>query len=106
MFAVFAEEFGFIGICVLVYLYLLVVFRGFMIAIRARDRFGKLLAGALTLSFFLSVFVNVGMASGLLPIVGAPLPLISYGGTSMVTLLASFGILMSIARYRPAIRFV
>ena len=106
IFAVFAEEFGLIGSCVLVYLYLTIVFRGFMISIRTTNDFGKLLAAAVTLSFFLSFFVNIGMVSGLLPVVGVPLPLISYGGTSMVTLLASFGILMSIARHRRKIRFV
>ena len=104
VFSVFAEEFGLIGICVLVYLYLLIVFRGFMISIKTTSDFGKLLAASLTLSFFFSFFINIGMVSGLLPIVGVPLPLISYGGTSIVTLLASFGILMSIARYRPKIR--
>ena len=106
VFAVFAEEFGLIGSCVLVYLYLTIVFRGFMISIKTTNDFGKLLAAAVTLSFFLSFSVNMGMVSGLLPVVGVPLPLISYGGTSIVTLLASFGILMSIARHRQKIRFV
>lgn len=105
VFAVFAEEFGLIGICVLLYLYLVIIFRGFVISIKSTYGFGKLLAGVLTFSFFLSFFVNVGMVSGLLPVVGAPLPLISYGGTSTVALLASFGVLMSIARYRPMIEF-
>ncbi len=106
IFAVFSEEFGFVGICLLVSLYLLVVFRGFTISLKAADEFGRLLAGGLVLSFFLSFFVNVGMVSGLLPVVGVPLPLVSYGGTSVVTLLASFGILMAVARYRPMMRSV
>ncbi len=100
VFAVFAEEFGLIGSCVLVYLYLTIVFRGVMISVKTNSDFGKLLAAAITLSFFLSFFANIGMVSGLLPVVGVPLPLISYGGTSIVTFLASFGILMSIARHR------
>ena len=104
VFSVFSEEFGFVGICILIYLYLLIVFRGFMISFKSADEFGRLLAGGVTLSFFLSFFVNVGMVSGLLPIVGVPLPLISYGGTSIVISLASFGILMSIAKYRPMMR--
>ena len=106
VFAVFSEEFGFAGICVLVSLYLLIMYRGFKISMNAADEFGRLLAGALILSFFLSFFVNVGMVSGLLPVVGVPLPLVSYGGTSVVTLLASFGVLMAIARYRPMMRNV
>ena len=104
IFAVFSEEFGFVGICLLTSLYLVIVLRGFMISLKAADNFGRLLAGSLVLCFFLSFFVNVGMVSGLLPVVGVPLPLVSYGGTSVVTLLASFGILMAIARYRPMIR--
>ena len=71
--------------------------RGMWIASRAQDAFSKLLAGAITLTFFVYVFVNIGMVSGLLPVVGVPLPLVSYGGTSMVTLLAGFGILMAIS---------
>lgn len=104
VFAVFSEEFGFVGICVLITLYLLIVARGVMISVKAADEFCSLLAGGFILSFFLSLFVNIGMVSGLLPVVGVPLPLISYGGTSIVTLLASFGILMAVAKYRPMMR--
>ena len=104
VFTVFSEEFGFVGICVLMLLYALVIVRGTMICVRAADEFGRLLTGAFILTFFLSLFVNISMVSGLLPVVGVPLPLVSYGGTSVVTLLASFGILMSIARYRPMLR--
>lgn len=100
IFAVIAEEFGLAGILLLLVLYLFVIFRGISIAIRAQDTFGRLVAGALTLTFFVYIFVNIGMVTGLLPVVGVPLPLISYGGTSMVTLIASFGILMSIQTHR------
>ena len=97
IFSVLSEEFGLFGVCVLLSLYLFIIGRGLYIAVNAQDAFGKLLAGALTLTFFVYVFVNIGMVSGLLPVVGVPLPLISYGGTSMVTLMAGFGIIMSIA---------
>nr|WP_136252490.1 rod shape-determining protein RodA [Ningiella ruwaisensis] len=96
IFAVYSEEFGLIGVIGLLILYLCIILRGLYIANRAQDAFSKLLAGSITLTFFVYVFVNMGMVSGLLPVVGVPLPLISYGGTSMVTLLAGFGILMSI----------
>jgi rod shape determining protein RodA len=96
IFAVFAEEFGLIGSLVLLTLYLVIVGRGLIIAFNARDSFSRLLAASLTLTFFFYVFVNVGMVTGVVPVVGVPLPLISYGGTSMVTLMAGFGILMSI----------
>ncbi|WP_404402339.1 rod shape-determining protein RodA [Idiomarina seosinensis] len=99
IFSVFSEEFGLIGVVVLLALYGFIILRGLIIALRAQDTFSKLLAGALTLTFFVYVFVNIGMVSGLLPVVGVPLPLISYGGTSMVTILAGFGILMSIATH-------
>lgn len=95
--AVLAEEFGFIGVLLLLCLYLLVVARGLTIALRAQESFGRLLAASITLTFFVYVFVNIGMVSGLLPVVGVPLPLISQGGTSLVTLLVGFGILMAIA---------
>ncbi len=98
--AVVSEELGFNGVALLFSLYLFVVMRGLFIAVRAQDAFGRLLAGALSLVFFLYVFVNAGMVSGLLPVVGVPLPLISYGGTSLVTLMVSFGILMSIHTHR------
>lgn len=100
IFAAFAEEFGFVGGCMLILLYLLALLRGLRIAFRATHPFCRLLAGALTLSLGLHVFVNIAMVAGLLPIVGVPLPLVSYGGTSALVILASFGILMSIARHR------
>lgn len=103
IFSVFSEEFGLTGVLVLLALYGFVILRGLVIALRAQDVFSKLLAGALTLTFFVYVFVNIGMVSGLLPVVGVPLPLISYGGTSMVTILAGFGILMSIATHHRLI---
>jgi rod shape determining protein RodA len=100
IFAVFAEEFGLLGILVLLGIYLFIVYRGFLIAWLAQDSFTRLLAGGLTLVFFFYFFVNVGMVSGILPVVGVPLPLISYGGTAVVTLMAAFGILMSIHTHR------
>jgi len=98
--AVFAEEFGFIGVTVLLSLYTLIIMRGLYIAVRGQDTFSRLLAGSLTMTFFVYVFVNMGMVSGILPVVGVPLPLVSYGGTSVLTLMASFGILMSIHTHR------
>jgi rod shape determining protein RodA len=98
--AVMAEEFGLLGVCLLLVLYLALVGRGLYIAAEAQDTFTRLLAGALSLTFFVYVFVNAGMVSGLLPIVGVPLPLVSAGGTSMVTLLAGFGMLSSIHGHR------
>lgn len=98
--AVLSEEFGFIGVCVLMLGYLLIVARGFVISFQAQDTFSRLLAGSLTMTFFIYVFVNIGMVTGLLPVVGVPLPLVSYGGTSIVTLLASFGMLMSVHTHR------
>jgi rod shape determining protein RodA len=77
-----------------------VIARGFYITLQAQDTFSKLLAGSITLTFFIYVMVNIGMVSGLLPVVGVPLPLISFGGTSLVTLLSGFGILMSIHTHR------
>ena len=100
IFAVFAEEFGLLGILVLLGLYLFIVYRGFLIAWLAQDSFTRLLAGGLTLVFFFYFFVNVGMVSGILPVVGVPLPLISYGGTALITLMAAFGMLMSIHTHR------
>ena len=100
IFAVFAEEFGLVGVVGLLMLYLFIVVRGLYIATQAQDTFTRLLAGSLTLTFFVYVAVNVGMVSGLLPVVGLPLPLVSYGGTSMVTMMAAFGILMSIHTHR------
>src|SRR5213076_1835268 len=96
IFAVMGEEFGLLGLLLLLTLYLALVGRGLWIASQAQDTFTRLLAGALSLTFFFYVFVNAGMVSGLLPIVGVPLPLVSAGGTSMVTLMAGFGMLASI----------
>ncbi len=100
IFAVIAEEFGLVGVGLLLVLYLLVAGRGVYIASQAQNSFARLLAGSISMTFMVYVFVNVGMVTGLLPVVGVPLPLISYGGTSMVTLLAGFGILMSIHTHR------
>lgn len=100
IFAVFGEEFGLLGIVLLLVLYLAVVVRGLYIGTQAQDSFSRLLAGSITLTFFVYVFVNTGMVIGLLPVVGLPLPLISYGGTSLVTVMAAFGILMSIHTHR------
>lgn len=100
IFAVMAEEFGFTGIVALVLLYLFIILRGLYIASQAQDTYSRLLGGALTLVFFVYLFVNTGMVSGILPVVGVPLPLISYGGTSLVTIMAGFGILMSIHTHR------
>lgn len=98
--AVLAEEFGLIGVVLLMLLYSCIIVRGFMIALKAQDSFGRLLAGALTFTLFVYVFVNMGMVSGLLPIVGVPLPLVSHGGTSLLTLMASFGVLMAVSTER------
>ncbi|MCB2426085.1 rod shape-determining protein RodA [Methylophaga pinxianii] len=100
IFAVIAEEFGLIGLIALITVYLLITARGLYIAAQAQVSYMKLLAGSIAITFLIYVFVNVGMVTGLLPVVGVPLPLISYGGTSMVTLLAGFGILMSIHTHR------
>jgi rod shape determining protein RodA len=99
IFAVFSEEFGLIGNCVLLLLYLLLIARGLTIAAKAPTFFTRLLAGAVTLIFFTYAFVNMGMVTGLLPVVGVPLPLVSFGGTALVTLLTGVGILMSIHRH-------
>ena len=104
IFAVFSEEFGFMGVMLLLALYLFIVLRGLYIAAQAQDTFSRLLAGALTMTFLIYVFVNIGMVSGLLPVVGVPLPLVSYGGSSMVTLMAGFGILMSIHTHRKLLK--
>ncbi len=98
--AVLGEEFGLVGICALLLLYLALIGRGLVITAQAQTLFGKLLAGSLTMTFFVYVFVNIGMVSGLLPVVGVPLPFISYGGTSLVTLMSAFGVLMSIHTHR------
>jgi len=100
VFAVFAEEFGLIGILLLFALYLFIAARSIMIALYAQDSYSRLLGGTLGVSFFMYFFVNIGMVCGILPVVGVPLPLMSYGGTSAVTILAGFGILMSIHTHR------
>lgn len=100
IFAVFAEEFGLVGVMALFFGYLFVVARALFISFYARDTYSRLLSGSLALTFFVYLFVNIGMVAGVLPVVGVPLPLISYGGTSMVTLMAGFGILMSIQTHR------
>ncbi|MDX1836805.1 rod shape-determining protein RodA [Legionella taurinensis] len=100
IFAVSGEEFGFVGSMLLILLFILVSLRGLYIARQAQTSFTRLLAASLAMTFFLSAFVNIGMVTGILPVVGIPLPLVSYGGTAMVTFLASFGILMSISSHR------
>jgi len=101
--AVYSEEFGLYGVVILMLLYLAVIFRGLMIAGAAGTTFGRLLAGSITLSFFTYCFVNMGMVIGILPVVGVPLPWMSYGGTAMMTLGLSLGMLMSIHRHRGAL---
>ncbi|KKO47278.1 rod shape-determining protein RodA [Arsukibacterium ikkense] len=100
IFAVLSEEFGLIGVVILLAIYLFIIGRGLLIASRAQDNFSKLVAASFILTFFVYVFVNIGMVSGLLPVVGVPLPLVSYGGTSMVTLMAAFGVLMSVSTHK------
>ena len=104
IFAVFSEEFGLIGNILLLLLYLLVIGRGMVITANASTQFTRLIAGSITLTFFTYIFVNMGMVVGILPVVGVPLPLISYGGTSMVTMLLGFGILMSIQTHPKLVR--
>jgi rod shape determining protein RodA len=103
IFAVAGEEFGLIGLMLLVGLYLFIIGRGMYLAMQCQDTFSRLVAGSISLTFFVYVFVNAGMVSGLLPVVGVPLPLVSYGGTSMVTLMAGFGILMSLHSHRKLV---
>ena len=100
IFAAFSEEFGLVGGCVLLVLYFFILARCLYMATRGADTYGRLLSGSLTLIFFLYAFVNSGMVSGLLPVVGLPLPLLSYGGTSLVTIMAGFGMLMSVYSHR------
>ena len=100
IFAVFSEEFGLMGCVGLLTIYFVIFIRSIYIAIQAQDTFSRLLAGSLSFTFFIYLFVNVGMVTGILPVVGVPLPLVSYGGTSMVTLLIGFGILMSVHTHR------
>jgi len=103
IFAVMGEEFGLMGLVALITLYLVLVGRGLWIAVQAQDTFTRLLAGTLSLTFFVYVFVNAGMVSGILPVVGVPLPFVSAGGTSAVTLMAGFGMLAAISRHRKLI---
>jgi len=98
--AVLSEEFGFVGVMLLLLLYLLIIMRGIFISLRAQSMFGRLAAGSITLTFFFYIFVNLGMVSGILPIVGIPLPMVSYGGTAIVSLLLGFGVLMAISTER------
>ncbi|MFQ1048923.1 rod shape-determining protein RodA [Avibacterium paragallinarum] len=100
IFAVLSEEHGMVGFAILMFLYLFIVARGLIIGVNAQNAFGRTLVGALTLIFFVYVFVNIGMVSGILPVVGVPLPLVSYGGTSFVTLMAGFGLIMSIHTHK------
>lgn len=102
--AVFSEEFGFIGICILLVLYLLLIVRGLMIAANAPTLFARLMAGSMTMIFFTYAFVNMGMVSGIVPVVGVPLPFMSYGGTALLTLGMGAGILMSIQRNRKLVQ--
>jgi rod shape determining protein RodA len=104
IFAVFSEEFGLLGNAILLVLYLMLIGRGFYIAAGAPTFFARLLAGAITLIFFTYAFVNMGMVSGILPVVGVPLPLVSYGGTALVTLFLGLGILMSIQKHRKLVQ--
>jgi rod shape determining protein RodA len=103
IFAVVGEEFGLLGQCLLLLLYLFVVSRALYLSTQTQDTFARLVAGSLALTFFVYVFINAGMVSGLLPVVGVPLPLVSYGGTSVVTLLAGFGILMALYSHRKLV---
>ncbi len=101
--AVFGEEFGLAGNLLLIVLYTLIIARGLMIAANASTTFARLTAGAVTLTFFTYAFVNMGMVSGILPVVGVPLPLVSYGGTALLSMLAGFGILMSISTHKQLV---
>ncbi len=103
IFAVIGEEFGLLGLLLLLALYLFVIGRGLFMAIECQDTFARLVAGSISLTFFVYLFVNAGMVSGLVPVVGVPLPLVSFGGTSMVTLMAGFGILMSLHSHRKLV---
>jgi rod shape determining protein RodA len=101
---VYSEEFGLIGNVLLLFLYLLLIGRGMMIAANAPNTFTRLLAGSITMIFFTYAFVNMGMVSGILPVVGVPLPFMSYGGTALLTLGVGAGILMSIHRHRKLVQ--
>ena len=101
--AVFGEEFGLLGLLLLITLYMIVIGRGLMIAMSAPTTFSRLLAGAITMTFFTYAFVNIGMVTGVLPVVGVPLPLVSYGGTAILSMFMGFGILMSIATHKQLV---
>ena len=103
VFSILAEEFGLVGVIVIVIIYLFIVGRGLLIAINSQDLFSRLVASSISLTFFIYVFVNMGMTTGILPVVGVPLPLISKGGTSSVTLMIGLGILMSIRTHKRLI---
>lgn len=103
IFAVCGEEFGLVGSVILIAFYMFIVLRGLYITIHAQDTFSRLMAGSITFTFFVFFFINMGMVTGILPVVGIPLPLVSYGGSSMVTMMASFGILMSIQTHRKLV---
>jgi len=100
IFSVLAEELGFLGFILLIIIYALIIYRCMSLSLRCEDNFSRLLGASLTFVFFTYVFVNIGMVSGLLPVVGIPLPLISYGGSSLMTLMASFGIIMSLHKHK------
>jgi len=104
IFAVYSEEFGFVGAVILILIYLCIIARGLFLTTQLKDEFSRLLCGSLILSFFVYLFVNMGMVVGILPVVGLPLPFMSYGGTSLVTLMAGFGILMSLSYHTSYLR--
>lgn len=104
IFAVLGEEFGLLGVLVLLLLYVLIIIRGLYIGMRANNTFSRLLSGSLIMTFFVYLFVNIGMVNGILPVVGIPLPLVSYGGTSLVTIMIGLGMLMSIQTHRNLVR--
>ena len=100
IFSVLAEELGFLGFILLILIYALIIFRCMSLSLKCEDNFSRLLGASLTFVFFTYIFVNIAMVSGLLPVVGVPLPLVSYGGSSLITLMASFGIIMSIHKHK------
>ena len=104
IFAVYSEEFGLLGNFILLAIYMFILWRGFIITANASTYFTRLMAGSITLTFFTYTFVNMGMVSGILPVVGVPLPLLSYGGTSMLTLYLGFGMLMSIHSHKTLVQ--
>ena len=103
IFSVLSEEYGMVGVSILLAIYMFIIIRGLIIAAKAQTAFGRILTGAITLIFFVYIFVNIGMVSGILPVVGVPLPLVSYGGTSFVTLMAGFGLIMSIYSHKRSL---